>query len=238
MYLAPGMLLQPGSPHEVSKCLCKRLRAEVFQTDFKGSLLAIEYVCVERTAPQDKRNNWRLTMSVIGETHEETFDVCDVNVAYPDGQGGTNTYDAPKGTAILSYRAIERGRSGNSGYNFSLQGDNSAYVSLVEIEGKFRSVFDFIENNKKDEYKNKVDQILNEAKRVAQMTASTHSRLTTNWHCHHNGNDFDRRGGNLNLSVAVKLIKTLDNRNIDDLIKVIIDAISKGARPEDINPVV
>lgn len=173
-------------------------------------------------------------MSFIGEIHEETIDICNVTVAYPDGKGDTNTYDAPDGTAIVSYRAIERGKGGQSGYSFSLTGDKSVLVSEDVVIQKFQTIFDFLKNQNKEEYQTRVEELLNEASRVAKMTASTHSKLITKWYCHHDGNDFNRVGGNLNLAVVVKLIKSLTTRNIDSLISEIINAISRGDKPEDI----
>jgi hypothetical protein len=174
-------------------------------------------------------------MSVIGEKSEEiVIDICNVSVAYPNGDGGTNTYDAPDGTAILAYHAIERGKGGNAGYNFSVLGDNSVFVSESIVVQKFQAIFDFLKNEKKEEYKTRVEELLNEAKRAATMTASTHSKLITKWHCHHDGSEFNRKGGNLNLAVGIILIKSLTTRNIDALITQIINAISRGDKPNEI----
>lgn len=173
-------------------------------------------------------------MSVLGEKEDVAIDIVSLNVSYPDSRSDTTHWDAPKGTAIAGYRAVERSRSSRSGYSFSVTGDNSVSLSSTDVRGKFNAVFDFIAQNGKDEYKLRVEELLNEAIRVATMTAATHSRLTCNWHVSHEGSEFDRRGGNLSLGAVVTLIRALDTRNIDAILQSVIEAISKGTPPQEL----
>lgn len=178
-------------------------------------------------------------MPVIGEVYEtDPIDICNVTVAYPDGKGDTFSFDAPKGTAILSYHAVERGKGGQSGYEFSVIGDNSVFVSADDVKSKFKVVFDILASDpeKEKEYKLKIESLQEEALRASQMRASTHSKLLCKWWCNHDGNDFDKRGGNLNLAFIAKLIRSLDTSNIDALIATIIDAIKAGQSPGTISP--
>jgi len=173
-------------------------------------------------------------MSLVGETQEIDIDVVTIDVPYPGGESGTNTYDAPAGLAILEYHKVERTNKGRSGCDFSVTGDGSVFVNDQTVESKFKQVFDYIEQNGKNEYRNRIDQLKEEAKRISQLTASTHSRITTNWHCRHNGNDLDRKGGALDLGLHIKLIRGVYSTNLNQIINKIIEAISNSKRPEEI----
>ena len=177
--------------------------------------------------------------SLIGETETRTLDVVNVGVKYPGAKSGREELDAPAGLAILSFKAIERIKYGNSGYSFSLVGDNSVFVDDRSVDSKFKSVFDYIETNvdgdKKQDYKQRIEQLREEALRVARATASTNSKLIVEWHCKHAGNEFDRKGGALSLGVEIEFMRGLTTRNLDSLIAAIIQGIQNKVEPKDLN---
>jgi hypothetical protein len=173
-------------------------------------------------------------MSLVGEIQEIDIDVVNITVKYPHGESGDSSYEAPAGLSILGFGAIEYGKYGNSGYSFSVTGDGSVYVNDQIVDSKFTGVFDYLERNGKNEYRNRVEELKAEAKRVSQITASTNSRIVTHWQCSHDGNDFNRRGGGLHLGLHLKLIKGVYSVNIDQIINKIIEAISNSRRPEEI----
>ena len=177
-------------------------------------------------------------MSVIGEVYDTPeIDVANVNVSYPDSKSGTFTWDAPKGTAILAHRAVERSRGGRVSYSFSVVGDNSVFVSSQDVRSRFQAIFDYLQKDasKEKDYKERTELLLNEAIRIATMTASTNAKIICNWECQHDGWEFDKKGGNLSLAIVATLIRSLDKTNIDSLVVAIINAISKGTPPAEIN---
>jgi hypothetical protein len=184
-------------------------------------------------------------MSFIGEVRDTPeMDVANVNVSYPDSKSGSFTFDAPKGTAILAHRAVERSRGGRVSYSFSaVVGDNSVFVSAQDVRSSFQAIYDHLQKNsskennkqKEKEYKERIELLLKEAIRIATMTASTNAKVTCNWECKHDGSEFDRKGGNLSLALVVTLIQSLDKTNIDQLVLAIISAIEKGTPPAQIN---
>jgi hypothetical protein len=171
-------------------------------------------------------------MSFIGEVRDTPeMDVANVNVSYPDSKSGSFTFDAPKGTAILSYSLS------------AVVGDNSVFVSAQDVRSSFQAIYDHLQKNsskennkqKEKEYKERIELLLKEAIRIATMTASTNAKVTCNWECKHDGSEFDRKGGNLSLALVVTLIQSLDKTNIDQLVLAIISAIEKGTPPAQIN---
>lgn len=173
-------------------------------------------------------------MSLVGEIQSVYIDVVNISVSYPGGESGSNSWEAPAGLTILEYTAAEHGKSKNSGYTFSVIGDGSVFVNDQTVESKFRKVFDYIEQNGKTDYKNRVEQLQDEAKRISQLTASTHSRITTNWYCRHEGDDFNKKGGGLHLGLNIKLIRGVYSTNLDQIIQKIIEAISKSEQLDNI----
>jgi hypothetical protein len=175
-------------------------------------------------------------MGILGESEKRVYDpVVDHSVSYPHLDSGTETIDAPRGLGIVSYRAIEQVNYGRNGYSFSLIGDNSLFVNDVIVSSKFREVFDVIdssvEDSKKDEYKRRVEQLKEEARRLSQVTATTNSKLICNWKVKHGGSELDRKGGHLRLAVEVEFIRALGTYNIDNVISNIIAAIRGGIAP-------
>lgn len=174
-------------------------------------------------------------MSLVGEIQEIDIDVVNITVTYPHGESGDSSYEAPAGLSILSFGAVEHGKYGNSGYFFTVTGDASVYVNDQTVDSKFSGVFDYLERNNKKEYRNRVEELKAEAKRVSQITASSNSRIVTHWKCAHDGNDFNRRGGGLHLGLHLSLIKGVYSLNLDQIINKIIEAISNSRRPEEIH---
>lgn len=175
------------------------------------------------------------SLPLVGQTlTPPPFEVCNRRVAYPDGQSGSNTYDAPTGTSILTFHGITNCQSRRSGYDFSTIADGSVFVSDENIDQRFKEVYDYISQNGKENYKERIDQLRNEAKHVSRITASTHSKLTVNWNCRHQGNDLNREGGCLHLFVSWTLVKGVYTTNIDEIIKKIIDSIRNNVPPNEL----
>ena len=174
-------------------------------------------------------------MGLIGETHTEVIDVVRQKVKYPHSANGVWEYDAPRGLAILSYKAVERANYGRNGYTWLLVGDKSVFVNDVFVDSNFRRVFDYIdssvEDSKKGEYKKRVEELKEEAQRLSRVTASTNSKLACTWSVRHDGN-VDRKGGSLELAVEIKFIAGLGTYNIDSTISTIITAIRSGFEPQ------
>ena len=115
------------------------------------------------------------------------------------------------------------------------QGRSVSHIDDQSIISKFHRVYDYLRrNNKENEYKERVDDLQQEALRIMRLTASTHSKLITNWSCKHDGNEFARKGGGLGLSVNITLMRAIVAPNVDVLIDFILDAVKAGVRPQEI----
>lgn len=185
-------------------------------------------------ATNTTRPNPQVSKPLLGQTESVLIDIVTVSVSYPNSKSGTETWGPPSGLTIVSYQAVEKSKYGRCHYSFSVIPDNSLFLDDQSVIARFQRVEEYVRNRNKDEYKDRIEQLKSDALRISRLTASTHSRLITNWSCKHDGNEIDRKGGGLSLAANVTLMRGLMATNIDAMVDFIIDAIKAGVRPQDI----
>lgn len=173
-------------------------------------------------------------MGLIGETESRVYDVVNVNVAYPDGKGGTEHIQIPNGYAILAHQAIEYNKVGQSGYSFSLDGDATFGVSKQSVNEVFRELLDFAaQSGKEDKYKMRIEYLKKHALEVYGRSVNSHSRLNVTWYCNHDGNEFNKKGGSLHLAVKIEMVRAFAPVDLAALLEAFKEAIANDKPPDD-----
>ena len=142
----------------------------------------------------------------IGDTKTITTTVCRIDVGWNGSSSINNTYAAPAGWQIISFKPVEVSRRQRVSYDFTQMPSGSASLSLSEANQKFDELLNTAgEAGNKGKYEAKINQMRSDYERYYQKTFATHSQIVTTGRVRGNNDYVSRKPGRLYLDLEVVL---------------------------------